>query len=145
MRKYELTYIVKPDLDPASQAALIERVNGLIVAEGGSIVKTTSWGTRQLTYPIRRYREGVYMFLIIELEATALVRLEQRLRLIEDILRYLLVRAEEGDAEVADVMGGADMTESMAAEAPVEAVAEPAPVEAAAEPVPESVAPPPTV
>jgi len=111
MRKYELTYIAKPDLDASALAALIERVSSFVTSEGGAIVKTSQWGLRQLSYPIRKYREGYYVFSAIELEAPTLARLEQRLRLTEDIIRYLIVRADEdGNAanfQAADVMGSA--------------------------------------
>jgi small subunit ribosomal protein S6 len=115
MRDYELTYIVKPDLDPAAFAGLIERVNGFITTEGGIIVKTNQWGLRHLAYPIRRYREGQYVFQIVQLESPSVARIEQRLRLLEDILRYLLVRADE-DTTANDVMGGAETDETTTAE-----------------------------
>ncbi len=126
MRKYELTYIVKPDLDASALAALIERVNGFVTSEGGAVVETTQWGLRQLAYPIRKYREGYYVFSVVELEALGLARIEQRLRLTEDIIRYLLVRADEHDGATpgaADVMGGAEVEASDADEPPT---AEPA-------------------
>ncbi|MCS6846440.1 MAG: 30S ribosomal protein S6 [Anaerolineae bacterium] len=109
MRKYELTYIAKPDLDASALAALIERVNGFVTSEGGAVVETSQWGLRQLSYPIRKYREGYYVFSVIELAAHSLARIEQRLRLTEDIIRYLLVRADEHNgtgAGVANVMAG---------------------------------------
>ncbi len=140
MRDYELTYIVKPDIDPATLTALVERVSGFVTAEGGTVSKTNQWGLRHLAYPIRRFREGHYIFTTIQIESPALARIEQKLRLVEDVLRYLLVRADEDaaspEADTADVMGG----EAVDAVAPVEAVeAAPAPVsaiETASEPAP---------
>ncbi len=133
MRKYELTYITKPDLDPGALAALIERINGFVTAEGGAIAKTTQWGLRPLSYPIRKYREGYYVFSIVELEAPGVARIEQRLRLMEDVIRYLIVRADDDDAsgaEAADVMGGAEIE---AQEPDVLPAAEPEPVEVVGE------------
>jgi small subunit ribosomal protein S6 len=138
MRDYELTYIIKPDLDPAALAGVIERVSGFVTVEGGgAITKTTPWGLRQLAYPIRRYREGQYVFSLIQIEPAAMARIEQRLRMNEDVLRFLMVRADEdaaGEPATEDVMGGAEVV----AEAPAEAAAAepaaeaPAPAEAAA-------------
>jgi small subunit ribosomal protein S6 len=143
MRDYELTYIIKPDLDPAALAGVIERVSGFVTVEGGgTIVKTNPWGLRQLAYPIRRYREGQYVFSLIQIEPTAMARIEQRLRMTEDVLRFLLVRADEdaaGEPAAEDVMGGADVV----AEAPVaeaEAEAEPV-IEAPAAPAEEATQP----
>ena len=143
MRDYELTYIVKPDIDPATLTALVERVSGFVTAEGGTVSKTTQWGLRHLAYPIRRFREGHYIFTTIQIESPALARIEQKLRLVEDVLRYLLVRADEDattpDTDTADVMGG-EAVEAVDAVAPIEAVeAAPAPVsaiETASEPAP---------
>ncbi len=143
MRDYELTYIVKPDVDPATLTALVERVSGFVTAEGGTVSKTTQWGLRHLAYPIRRFREGHYIFTTIQIESPALARIEQKLRLVEDVLRYLLVRADEDattpDTDTADVMGG-EAVEAVDAVAPIEAV-EAAPVsvsaiETASEPAP---------
>lgn len=133
MRDYELTYIIKPDIDPAASAGVIERVSGFVTADGGKITKTEPWGMRHLAYPIGRYREGQYVFSLVQIEPASLARIEQRLRLNEDVLRFLLVRTEEAPNEPAteDVLGGAETTEAPVAEAaaPVEAAA---PADAAA-------------
>lgn len=94
MRKYELTIIVKPDMDATALAAVLEKVKGYIAENNGVIVKTDAWGLRRLGYPIRKYREGQYVHFLTELEATAVARLESRVRLNEDILRHLLVISE---------------------------------------------------
>lgn len=118
-RNYELTFIVKPDIDATNLASLLERVKEIITAEDGSIIKADQWGMRRLMYPIRKFREGQYFFELLQLEASSIARIETRLRLAEDIIRYLLIRADD---------------ESTAAPAPV---AETTPVaEQPAEPAP---------
>jgi small subunit ribosomal protein S6 len=94
-RNYELTFIVKPDVDATNLTAIIDRVKEFITAEGGSIVKVDQWGLRRLMYPIRKYREGHYVFALVQLNAPAIARIESRLRLNEDVIRYLLIRADE--------------------------------------------------
>ena len=139
MRKYELTYITKPDLEAGALAALIERVNGLVTSEGGTIVKISQWGLRQLSYPIRKYREGYYVFSIVELAAPTLARFEQRLRLMEDVIRYLIVRADENgkatDSQAADAASEAPTvmetaTTATATDAAAEADQAPEPTDA---------------
>ena len=95
MRDYELTYIIKPDVDATNVHAIIERISGFITAEGGSVTKLDQWGVRRLSYPINKYREGHYVFILTKLEADAVTKIEGRLRLQEDLLRYLVVKAEE--------------------------------------------------
>ena len=95
LRNYELTFIGKPDLDATNLAALIEKVKGYIAADGGNVVKLDQWGMRRLMYPISKYKEGQYIFVTTQLEPTATAKVENRLKLNEDVIRYLLVRAEE--------------------------------------------------
>ncbi len=94
-RTYELTFIVKPDIDATTLTGVIEKVKEIITAEGGSVTKIDQWGLRRLMYPIRKYREGNYVFALVELLAPSIVRIENRLRLTEDVIRYLLIRADE--------------------------------------------------
>lgn len=114
MRDYELTYIVKPDVDAATLTALIERVNGFITAEGGSVTKLDQWGVRRLSYPINRYREGQYIFTLTKLNAASVAKIESRLRLQEDILRYLVVKAEDTGRPAAPPAAQAEAAVSVA-------------------------------
>jgi small subunit ribosomal protein S6 len=97
-RNYELTFISRPDLDATNLAALIEKVKGYIAAESGSLMRLDQWGMRRLMYPIGKYKEGQYVFASVQLEPTATAKLENRLKLNEDVIRYLLVRAEDTKA-----------------------------------------------
>jgi small subunit ribosomal protein S6 len=94
-RNYELTFIVKPDTDATNLAVLLEKVKDTITAESGSIVKVDQWGLRRLMYPIRKYREGQYVYELVKLEANSVARIEARLRLMEDVIRYLFIRADD--------------------------------------------------
>lgn len=100
MREYELTYIVRPDIDDEAVAAVAARVEQTIATHGGRVLKSTSWGKRRLAYPIRRYHEGTYILLRTEMADQAIREVERHLKLSEDVIRHLLVRAEEvGPAE----------------------------------------------
>ena len=111
MREYELTYIVRPDIDDEAVAAVASRVEQTITANGGRVLKSTSWGKRRLAYPIRRYNEGTYILLRTEMGDQAIREVDRHLKLSEDVIRHLLVRAEE--------------TETAEAAAPAEPPAQP--------------------
>lgn len=102
MREYELTYIIRPDIDDEAAAALNARVEQTITTNGGHVVKSDTWGKRRLAYPIRRYTEGTYILLRTELTDKAIREIDRQLKLSEDVIRHLLVRAEE-PAEAAEV------------------------------------------
>ncbi|MCL6430511.1 MAG: 30S ribosomal protein S6 [Anaerolineae bacterium] len=97
MREYELTYIIRPDVDEETLAAVSARVEQTITANGGRILKTDyPWGRerRRLAYPIRRYNEGFYILHRTELNDKAIREVERQLRLSEDVIRHLLIRVE---------------------------------------------------
>ncbi len=91
-RPYEVTFIVRADMDDAAFAAVVEKVKGWIAAAGGLVTQTNVWGRRRLAYPINKLTEGQYILLLADLPAQALAGLERDLRLSEEILRFLIVR-----------------------------------------------------
>jgi len=95
MRKYELALIVDPNLDEQAFQATVDKVQGWITEAGGVVEKVDVWGKRPLAYPIRKQREGQYVFLKTQMDAAFCARLERHLRLTEPIMRFLLIRKEE--------------------------------------------------
>ncbi len=95
MHEYELTLIVRSDVEEADLTAVIDRVKGLVANNGGEVVKLDLWGTRRLAYPIKRVREGQYVFMVIKLPPQSVAEVDRGIRLTEDILRHLFVRIEE--------------------------------------------------
>ena len=90
MRQYELIIIVQPDLDEESTTGVIDRVKSLITDNGGEIVKTELWGSRQLAYAIQNFREGFYVYMDVKFAPEFGVELKQSLRYIESVIRYML-------------------------------------------------------
>ena len=95
MREYELTIIVRSDIEEPDLMTLIDRVKALITDQGGEVAKLELWGTRRLAYPIKQVREGQYVFMVTQLPPQALVEVDRGIKLIEDILRHLFVRVDE--------------------------------------------------
>jgi small subunit ribosomal protein S6 len=95
VRRYELMLVLKPDAPDERASAVIDRTTRYVVASGGQIVKVAPWGRRRLAYPIDRYREGSYHIVVFESPAEAIAELERSLQITEDVLRYLVTRAEK--------------------------------------------------
>ncbi len=95
MREYELTYIVHPQVDAEGLTAVIDEVKRAVESTGGVVHKVEPWGLRRLAYPIRKVREGQYVFMQVGLEARGVAELERVLKLKEPILRHLIVRIGE--------------------------------------------------
>ena len=95
MRDYELVAIINPEVPDEEMERVIDRVNQLIASGGGEITKTEPWGRRRLAYPINGHREGFYVVEQFHIDPSATAELERSLRLIEDVIRYLLVHIGE--------------------------------------------------
>jgi small subunit ribosomal protein S6 len=95
MHPYEVTFIVRPELDEQALTAVVDKVKGFVTNGGGQVSEVNPWGRRRLAYPINKIREGQYVFIRAQLPAQMISGLERDLRLNEQILRFLVVRAEE--------------------------------------------------
>lgn len=91
MREYELVFIVNPDLDENALNEVINRVKGWITDGNGEVSKVDLWGKRKLAYAIRKQTEGYYVLLNINMPSKVGTTLERNLRLLEPVLRFLLV------------------------------------------------------
>ena len=94
MRKYELMFIIHPDLDEASVTETVEKVSSWITDAGGSIDKVDLWGKRQLAYPIRKQKDGQYVLIQAQMEPTFGSELERNLRFQEPVMRFLLTKLD---------------------------------------------------
>lgn len=94
MNKYELTVILKPNLDEETLKSEFEKTLELVTQYGGQVDKVAEWGKRRLAYEIQKVVDGVYYFVNFSAEGNVPAEIEQRLRIRESILRYLIIREE---------------------------------------------------
>ena len=95
MNQYELGVIVSTQLDEDGQKAELENVSELITRFGGTIDKVDNWGRRKLAYPIQKQNDGVYSFITFSSESGVPAEIESRLRILENVLRFLFIRIDE--------------------------------------------------
>ena len=94
MNKYELAVVVNAKIEDDARAAVIEKVQKYVTRFGGQISDVEEWGKRKLAYEIQKMREGYYYFIHFEAETTAPAEIEGRLRIMENVMRFLCVRQE---------------------------------------------------
>ena len=94
MNKYELAVVVNAKIEDDARAAVIEKVQAYITRFGGQVSDVDEWGKKRLAYEIQKMREGYYYFIHFEADATAPAEIESRLRIMDNVLRYLCVRQE---------------------------------------------------
>ena len=92
MRRYETIFITHPELPEEELSALHQKVNSILASYKGDLIKLDDWGTKKLTYEIRKNSRG-HFFLMDYLAGTDLIKeLERNLRLNDHVLRFQTVR-----------------------------------------------------
>lgn len=94
MRNYESLYIVQPELVGDELNALVEKFQGVLTDQGAEINKLDNWGVRKLAYPINKVGRGTYIQTLFSAESQVIAELERRMRLDENVIRFLTVKFE---------------------------------------------------
>ena len=94
MNKYELAVVVSAKIEDDARAEVIEKVKDLNTRVGGNVTDVDEWGKRRFAYEIQKMKEGFYYFIHFEAESTVPAELEQRIRIMDHVLRYLCVRQD---------------------------------------------------
>lgn len=95
MHKYELAVVLSARLEDDDRSAVLDRAKALIERFGGQITNVDDWGKKKLAYEIQKMSEGFYYFIRFDAEATAPAEIESRIRIMDGVIRYLIVRADE--------------------------------------------------
>ena len=94
MNKYELAVVVSAKIEDEDRAATIEKVKEYITRFGGTVTEVEEWGKKKLAYEIQKMHEGFYYFVRFEADATCQAVVERRIRIMENVIRYLCVRQD---------------------------------------------------
>ncbi len=95
MNKYELALVINGRVDEETKLSTLEKVKEYVDRFGGTISKVDEWGKRKLAYEINKIREGFYYFIHFESNADTPSEIEKRIRIMESILRFLIIRQED--------------------------------------------------
>lgn len=117
MAYYEQVFIARPDVSPQQVEALIEDMTRVLEEHGGKVLSNEYWGLRNLAYRVKKHRKGHYGLLNIDAPAAAVQELDRRLRINEDVIRFLTVRLEEAPEGPSPVLAKRDRDEKKKAAA----------------------------
>ena len=91
MRKYEIMYIIRTDLDEQVVQTVTEKFQ-TIINNGGEISKHHVMGKRRLAYEINKYRDGIYVLVNFSAKPDVVKELDRVMRISDEIIRYLIVQ-----------------------------------------------------
>ena len=95
MNKYELALVVNAKIEDEARVATVDKVKSIIEQFGGTITNVDEWGKKKLAYEIQHMTEGFFYFIQFDAEGTAPALLEQDVRIMDNVLRFLCVRKDE--------------------------------------------------
>ena len=94
MNKYELALVLSAKLEEEERAAALEKAQSYITRFGGTITNVDEWGKKRLAYEIQKMREGFYYFIQFESDSNCPNEVENHIRIMEPVIRYLCVKRE---------------------------------------------------
>ena len=95
MSKYELAVVLNAKIEDEERAKTLEKVKGYVTRFGGTISDIDEWGKKKLAYDIQKMPEGYFYFIHFEAETTAPAEIENRVRIVDNVLRFLIVNQDE--------------------------------------------------
>ncbi|HEM4561921.1 TPA: 30S ribosomal protein S6 [Streptococcus suis] len=95
MAKYEILYIIRPNIEEEAKNALVARFDSILTDNGATIVESKAWEQRRLAYEIKDFREGLYHIVNVEANNDEALKEFDRLSKINgDILRHMIVKLD---------------------------------------------------
>ena len=102
-RSYEIMFIVRPDLEEAELDKLIESFSANVTGGNGEVKSVEKMGKRRLAYTVRTFNDGFYVLMTIAAEGALIGELERRLRVSEQVIKFITVRMDEEEKRLAKV------------------------------------------
>ena len=94
MSKYELALVVNAKIEDEAREAVVEKAKNYVTRYGGTITEVEEWGKKRLAYEVQKIREGFYYFIQFEAEPTCPAEVERHVRIMDNVMRYLVVKKE---------------------------------------------------
>jgi small subunit ribosomal protein S6 len=89
--EYETIYILRPDVMRDNAAKVATRVEEVVGRGGGALTLVETWGRRQLAYPVKKFKRGVYVYLRYVSGGGLVSELERNLRMLDDVIKFQTV------------------------------------------------------
>ncbi len=95
MSKYELAVVLNAKIEDEERAKVLEKLKGYVTRFGGTISDVEESGKKKLAYDIQKMSEGYFYFIHFEAETSAPAEIENRVRIMDNVLRFLIVNQDE--------------------------------------------------
>lgn len=90
MKKYEVMYILKADLEEEARKAEIEKLHAILTSTGGKVTNVNEWGLRNFAYPINDMLKGYYVVIKVTTDEVALKEFVRLAKINQNVVRHLI-------------------------------------------------------
>ncbi len=95
MNKYEIMFIVRPDMEEVEIKKTAEEMKKVLTDKNSNIIEEKPMGQRELAYEINKFKTGYYYLYIVEANVEAINEFDRITRINENLLRHLIVKVED--------------------------------------------------
>lgn len=96
MRKYEIMFIVRPDLEEGVIKSVFDSLKAMLIEQKANVLEEKEMGQKELAYEVKKYKNGYYFYFLIEAENSDAIKEFERVALInENVIRHLIVKVED--------------------------------------------------
>ena len=106
MNFYELVFIIRQDMSSADVDKIIHDFTKLVNDHDNKVVKNEYWGLRTLAYEINNNKKGHYVFMGLEADSNTVKEIERKMKLNENIIRFLTIRVDQIQNEPSPILKG---------------------------------------
>ncbi|HBD06304.1 MAG TPA: 30S ribosomal protein S6 [Firmicutes bacterium] len=91
MKKYEIMYILRPEIEEEARKNLISNINNLLTKNGAKVEDVNEWGMRELAYEIQKVKKGYYVVVKLSSnDSKAVAEFNRVTKLDSQVLRSLV-------------------------------------------------------
>ncbi|GAA0467809.1 30S ribosomal protein S6 [Alkalibacillus silvisoli] len=95
MNKYEIMYIIRPDVEEEARKDVVERFSQVLTDNGAEIENVDELGMRRLAYEINDYRDGYYVVVNFGGDAAAIDEFDRKAKFTDDVIRHMAIRNDQ--------------------------------------------------
>jgi len=95
MNKYEIMFVVKPNLEEAVIKKVAEEMKKVLTDAKAKIIEEKTIGQKELAYEINKFNTGYYFLLTVEASKEAEQEFNRVARINENLLRHIIVKVED--------------------------------------------------
>lgn len=95
MNKYEIMFIVRPDMEEAEIKKTAEEMKKVLTDGKATLVEEKNMGQRELAYEVKKFKTGYYFLFVVEAESEVIDEFDRVVRISESVIRHLIVKVED--------------------------------------------------